>query len=51
MNNARAHNKIELEELYNPHGMKVLFLLPYSLDLNLIKLSFNKLKSLIKRER
>ena len=51
MNNARAHNKIELEELYNSYSMKVLFLLLYSLDLNLIKLLFNKLKSLIKRER
>ena len=44
MDNARAYNKIELEELYNSHDMKILFLLLYSLDLNLIELSFNKLK-------
>ena len=44
INNAQAHNKAKLKELYSSHDIKILFLLPYSLDLNLIKLLFNKLK-------
>ena len=51
MNNARIHIKSKLKILYKLHGMWVLFLLLYLLNLNLIKLLFNKLKLWIKKER
>ena len=51
MDNAQIHIKSKLEALYEPHGVRVLFLLLYSLDLNPIKLLFNELKSWMKKER
>ena len=44
MDNARIHIKSKLEALYEPHSIRVLFLLLYSPDLNSIELSFNELK-------
>ena len=51
MDNARIHIKSELETLCEPHGVRVLFLPPYSPDLNSIELSFNELKLWMKKER
>lgn len=49
MDNASCHKSMVLQDLCADKGVKLLFLPPYSPDLNLIEESFSELKAHIKR--
>lgn len=49
MDNALFHHSTRIKELCREAGVKLLYLLPYSLDLNPIKEFFAELKMFIKR--
>lgn len=47
--NASAHDPDELREILTPLGVQVLFLPPYSPELNPIELIWSKIKSILKK--
>ena len=51
LDNASTHHSAALEPLCAAHGVRLLYLPPYSPDLNPIELSFNELKAWMRRER
>ncbi|OJA18258.1 hypothetical protein AZE42_05819 [Rhizopogon vesiculosus] len=49
MDNAHIHHGEEILELTRRHGVCIVFLPPYSPDLNLIEETFSKIKAWIRR--
>jgi transposase len=45
LNNTLIHSALELQQRCDKKGVRLEFLPPYSLDLNLIKETFHKLKA------
>jgi transposase len=50
INNASFHHTERIEQMYIKAGVKLLYLPPYSLDLNPIKELFAELKVFIKKQ-
>ena len=51
LDNARIHYNVRLREIYEAAGVRVVYLPPYSPDLNPIESSFSELKTWIRARR
>jgi transposase len=51
MDNLSPHKSMKVQQLFAVAGVEVLYLPPYSPDLNPIEMSFSKLKALLRKEK
>jgi transposase len=51
MDNLSPHKNAKVRKLFASAGVKVLYLPPYSPELNPIEMSFSKLKSMVRKEK
>ena len=51
MDNLQSHKNPEAQQYLRDDGVKVLYLPPYSPDLNPIEMCFSKIKSILRKEK